>query len=92
MINANGLPEVVPITGTSGENAKDSMDGLMVLLMIEFIPKIMPNPAPAVGPKIIEPMITGMWTIVALIKPRCIKPSGVTESKIIIAAKRVKSV
>ena len=80
------MAPTIPVVLMNGEKAKDRRVGAMVLEMTEQIPKTNPRMAPAVGPKIIAPRITGMWTVVALIIGSCIIPSGVLASTITMAA------
>ncbi len=70
----------------NGEKAKDRSVGAMVLLINEQIPNTAPKIAPAKGPNRTAPMITGMWTVVALIIGSCIIPRGVFASTMMIAA------
>ena len=61
--SAPGSPEVL----INGEKANDSSVGAMVLLTNEQIPNTAPRIAPADGPNRTAPMMTGIWTVVALI-------------------------
>ena len=70
----------------NGEKAKDSKVGAMVLLMREHTPNTPPRMAPAPGPKIMAPRITGMWTVVALIIRSWIIPMGVLAKRMTTAA------
>jgi hypothetical protein len=75
-----------PVVLRKGEKAKERRVGACVLLIIEQIPKTAPRKAPAAGPRTMDPMITGMWTVVALMIGSWIMPSGVFASRITIAA------
>ena len=75
-----------PVVLRNGENAKDRRVGACVLLIIEQMPNTAPRNAPAAGPRTMDPIITGMWTVVALIMGSWIMPSGVFASRITIAA------
>ena len=85
MTIAHKLPLFVPMTGINGEKANDKADGVMVLIVILSNPNDNPKNAPILGPKTIPPIITGMCTSVAFIKPKLINPSGVKENKMMIA-------
>ena len=55
-----------PVVLRNGENAKDSRLGAIVLLTSEHSPNTPPSIAPAIGPSVIAPTITGICTVVAL--------------------------
>ena len=64
------------------------MVGFVVLFIKLVSPNKKPNAAPFFGPKSRDARITGMWIIVALVKPSGIYPKkGVNAIMIIIAPK-----
>ena len=75
-----------PVVLKKGENAKERSVGAWVLLIREQIPNTAPRKAPAAGPKSAAPMITGIWTVVALMMGSWIMPSGVFASRMTMAA------
>ena len=88
MISAAQLPRFIPGTGMAGEKANDKSVGANVLLYRLVRPNTKPNPAPIFGPRRMEPMMTGTWTIVAFMSGSCIYPIGVKFRRMIIPTSR----
>ena len=61
----------------TGEKAKDSSAGVMVLFQMEQRPNTPPKMPPAMGPSKMAPMMTGMCRVVALMRGRGIRPMPV---------------
>ena len=71
-----------------GENTKEVGLGIKVFFHRLVSPNVSPKNAPYLGPKRTAPIITGIWTVVAFIKPSGMYPKKGTNAMItIIAAK-----
>ena len=77
---------ISPVVLRKGEKAKESRVGAWVLLTMEQRPKTPPRIAPAPGPRRIDPIMTGICTVVALMTGSWIMPRGVFASRTTIAA------
>ena len=78
---ARGSPESVPGMGIKGEKTKEVRLGSMVFLIRLVTPMVRPSTAPALGPRMMAPIMTGICTVVALMNTRGIYPStGIKET------------
>ena len=67
MIRAKGLPPMPSPISMNGEKQKAVIPGWVVLFIRLVRPKSPPRNAPFFGPRTTDPMITGMWIVVACI-------------------------
>ena len=91
LINLNTRPDSSPIKthGTTAiigfKNTRDIGFGLMIALIMLVMPKTNPTMAPISGPSSIPAKMTGICSVVALVRPTGTKPIGVNANSSTIA-------
>lgn len=91
MTSAHKLPRSVPGTGMKGEKAKERALGIIVFLIRLVSPNMPPRNAPFFGPSRMEPMMTGTWRMVALMRGRSMSPMGVNARRKMMAENMASS-